>query len=87
MQPRVIRYSDALEYCGMGKTLFNSSIRPLIEVEIQYGQNFVAYDRRDLDEAIDEFKRQYGKSKGATTNLKQIQELITCQKIHRIAIR
>lgn len=80
LHPRIVRYSEAPGYCGMGQAMFDEVIRPLIALEIHYSSKFVGYDRVDLDDAIDEFKRRYGKSRGATTNLNQILETLSCQK-------
>jgi hypothetical protein len=59
--PRLIRYKDAPRYCGMDKSFFESRIRPNLPVELRDGNKFVAFDRFDLDSAIDEYKVQVGK--------------------------
>lgn len=55
IEVRLIRYRDAHNYCAMGQTMFDQRIRPLIKNEIRDGPKFVAYDKKDLDEAIDEY--------------------------------
>lgn len=59
--PRLIRYKDAPYYCGMDKSFFESRIRPNLPVEIRDGSKFVAFDRSDLDSAIDDYKTRVGK--------------------------
>ena len=63
--PRLIRYKDAPHYCGMDKSFFESRIRPNLPVELRDGSKFVAFDRIDLDSAIDDYKLQVGKIWGA----------------------
>lgn len=72
-QPRLIRHRDAPGYCGMDKTMFNETIRPLIDIEIHCGSKFLAYDRYDLDSAIDLFKQLNGKAKDDQQNKIEIQ--------------
>ncbi len=59
--PRLIRYKDAPYYCGMDKSFFESRIRPNLPVELRDGSKFVAFDRNDLDSAIDDYKTRVGK--------------------------
>ena len=68
IQPRLIRFRDAPAYCGMSESFFNSRIRPLIAIEIVDGSKFLAFDRLDLDDAIDEYKRLYGNPKDNQNN-------------------
>ena len=72
--PRLIRYRDAPFYCGMDKSLFDKNIRPLVDIEIHDGPKYVAFDRVDLDAAIDVFILSHGKSR--STN----KEIPKCQK-------
>lgn len=72
-QPRIIRLSEAPGYCGMGRTMFDKRIRPLIDIELQDGPGYVAFDRYDLDAAIDLFKQMNGKAKDDQQNKIEIQ--------------
>ncbi|WP_262964334.1 hypothetical protein [Methylobacter psychrophilus] len=58
--PRLIRYKDAPRYCGMDKSFFDSRIRPNLPVELRDGSKFVAFDRIDLDFAIEGYKDRVG---------------------------
>jgi len=40
--------------------MFDRCIRPLIKIELRDGPKFVAFDRTDLDEAIDDYKQLVG---------------------------
>ena len=50
--PRILRPNDAAYYCGMGRTLFERIIRPVVPT-IRLGDIGIGYDRIDLDAAID----------------------------------
>lgn len=80
-QPRIIRLGDAPAYCGMGRTKFDQQIRPLIEIEIQDGPGFVAFDRYDLDAAIDQYKQLNGVSKSNQQNKSEIQTPLKMKEI------
>ena len=45
----------AHHYTGMGRTLFDREIRPHVP-EIKMGEQGIAFDRLDLDHALDEYK-------------------------------
>lgn len=53
--PRILRPNDAAYYCGMGRTLFERIIRPVVPT-IRLGDIGIGYDRIDLDAAIDDYK-------------------------------
>lgn len=60
MQPRLIRLRDAAKYLGMDKNRFNSEVRPFL-ITLKIGQQGIAFDRLDLDQWADEFKKHQGK--------------------------
>lgn len=60
MQPRLIRLRDAANYLGMDRNRFNSEVRPFL-ISLKIGQQGIAFDRLDLDQWADEFKRHQGK--------------------------
>ncbi len=60
MQPRLIRLRDAAKYLGMDKNRFNKEVRPFL-MTLKIGQQGIAFDRFDLDEWADEFKKYQGK--------------------------
>ena len=53
--PRFLRPLEAACYAGMGRTLFENEIRPLLP-EIKLGKQGVGFDRLDLDEVLDDYK-------------------------------
>lgn len=60
MQPRLIRLRDAAKYLGMDRNRFNNQVRPFL-ITLKIGQQGVAFDRFDLDQWADEFKKSQGK--------------------------
>ncbi|TLY47849.1 MAG: hypothetical protein E6K54_05570 [Gammaproteobacteria bacterium] len=60
MQPRLIRLRDAPNYLGMDRNRFNNEVRPFL-VTIKIGQQGVAFDRLDLDQWAEGYKKQQGK--------------------------
>jgi len=60
MQPRLIRLRDAAKYLGMDRNRFNNEVRPFL-VTLKIGQQGVAFDRLDLDQWANEFKKHQGK--------------------------
>jgi hypothetical protein len=60
MQPRLIRLRDAAKYLGMDKNRFNNEVRPCL-ITLKIGQQGIAFDRFDLDQWADEFKKHQGK--------------------------
>lgn len=59
MQPRLIRLRDAAKYLGMDRNRFNHEVRPFL-VTLKIGQQGIAFDRFDLDQWADEFKKTQG---------------------------
>ena len=59
--PRLLRLRDAPKYLGMDKNRFNREVRPFVTV-IRIGIQGIAFDRRDLDAWVDEYKRRAGRS-------------------------
>jgi len=60
IQPRVIRLRDAAAYLGMDKNRFNSEVRPFV-TEIPIGSQGVGFDRLDLDQWLEDYKRCNGR--------------------------
>ena len=60
MQPRLIRLRDAPNYLGMDRNRFNKEVRPCLTT-LKIGKQGVAFDRIDLDQWADEFKKKQGK--------------------------
>jgi predicted DNA-binding transcriptional regulator AlpA len=60
LQPRFIRARDAHGYCGMSRSLFNEVIRPTL-IEIPIGRQGIAFDRLELDAALDDYKQRNGR--------------------------
>ena len=50
-----MRPPEAAYYCGMGRTVFDREIRPLLP-EILIGGQGVGFDRVDLDRVLDDYK-------------------------------
>ncbi|MFZ0219315.1 MAG: hypothetical protein WAL30_03820 [Candidatus Aquirickettsiella sp.] len=67
MQPRLIRLRDAAKYLGMDRNRFNNEVRPFL-ITLKIGQQGVAFDRLDLDQWADEFKKYQGKPAQQTTH-------------------
>ncbi len=59
MQPRLIRLRDAAHYLGMDRNRFNTEVRPFL-LSLKIGQQGIAFDRLDLDQWADEFKKHQG---------------------------
>lgn len=59
-QPRVIRLRDAAGYLGMDRNRFNEEVRPYL-TEVPIGDRGIGFDRLDLDEWFDEYKRINGR--------------------------
>ncbi|BBL74150.1 hypothetical protein [Methylomagnum ishizawai] len=64
--PRFMRPTEAAYYCGMGRTLFDTEIRPHIPA-IPIGKQGIGFDRIDLDAALDNYKTR-NLSPGVTTD-------------------
>lgn len=58
--PRLIRLRDASFYLGMDINRFNKEVRPHI-CEIRIGIQGIAFDRLDLDEFAEQYKRRNGR--------------------------
>jgi hypothetical protein len=58
--PRFIRLRDAPSYLGMDRNRFNAEVRPSL-TEIPIGRQGVAFDRLDLDQWADTYKRRKGR--------------------------
>lgn len=67
-RPRAIRAKDAHVYLGMDRNRFNKEVKPYL-VAIPIGVQGIAYDRFDLDEWWEEYKRCNGQP-GALWKLK-----------------
>ena len=50
---KVIRLADAPGYLGMNKNKFNKDVRPQL-VELEYGDRSIGFNRRDLDQWVDQ---------------------------------
>lgn len=85
MQPRIIRLRDAAKYLGMDKNRFNKEVRPFL-ITLKIGQQGIAFDRFDLDEWADEFKKYQGKPAQQTLRGSQheIQTLLKEKKTSKI---
>lgn len=59
MQPRLIRLRDAPKYLGMDKNRFNNEVRPYL-VTLKIGSQGIAFDRIDLDQWANQFKKNKG---------------------------
>src|SRR5450830_135267 len=70
--PRFIRYRDAPAYLGVDRGRFDNEIRPFL-IEIPIGERGIAFDRLDLDEYADEYKRRNGR-------LSRNSKVITCEQ-------
>lgn len=82
LQPRFVRASAAPRYCGMCERIFNAEIRPYL-TEISIGVKGVAFDRLDLDAALDDYKERYGRAPKRSTK-----EHGTCrrkEKLHAVS--
>jgi hypothetical protein len=51
--PRLLRVNGAAAYCGLTRNAFNRIIRPFV-TEIRMTRQVPVFDRRQLDEAIDQ---------------------------------
>ena len=60
MQPRLIRLRDVANYLGMDRNRFNNEVRPCL-ITLKIGRQGIAFDRLDLDQWADEFKKHQGK--------------------------
>ena len=58
--PRFLRARYAHGYCGMRRQLFNVEIRPYI-IEIPVGKRGIAFDRLEVDAALNEYKNRNGR--------------------------
>jgi len=58
--PRLIRLRDAPFYLGMDRNRFNREVRPYL-IEIQVGEQGIAFDRLDLDAWVDHYKSRNGR--------------------------
>ena len=61
IEPRIIRVSQALFYCGMSDRVFNAEIRPFL-TEIRIGVQGVGFDRFELDQVLSDYIRRYGRA-------------------------
>jgi hypothetical protein len=57
--PRVIRAKDAPSYLGMDRNRFNQEVKPYL-ISVPIGTQGVGYDRLDLDNWWEDFKRTNG---------------------------
>ena len=58
--PRFIRARDVYGYCGMNRALFNQVLRPYL-TEIPIGTQGLAFDRLELDAALEHYKSRNGR--------------------------
>jgi len=58
--PRVIRAKDAPSYLGMDRNRFNKEVKPYL-IEIPIGAQGIGYDRIDIDEWWEDYKRRNGR--------------------------
>jgi hypothetical protein len=58
--PRVIRASDAFAYLGMDRNRFQKEVKPYV-IAVSIGTQGVGYDRLDLDEWWEQYKRRNGR--------------------------
>jgi hypothetical protein len=58
--PRFIRARDAHGYCGMCRAVFNQVLRPYL-TEIPIGTQGVAFDRLEMDAALEQYKSRNGR--------------------------
>lgn len=79
MQPRLIRLRDAAKYLGMDRNRFNNEVRPFL-VTLKIGQQGIAFDRFDLDEWADEFKKSQGKPPQRLMRWQPIEDQILREK-------
>ena len=55
--PRILRHAEAIYYMGLGRTLFETQIRPTL-AEIRIGERGIGYDIHELDDALDAWKQR-----------------------------
>lgn len=81
MQPRLIRLRDAPTYLGMDRNRFNNEVRPFL-ITLPIGRQGIAFDRLDLDQWADEFKKHQGKPAQRTMRWQpgKIQPLLSGRK-------
>ncbi len=59
--PRIMRPPEAIYYCGLGRTVFEKQIRPLLQ-SIPVGDRGVGFDRLDLDDAVSQYKELHSQT-------------------------
>lgn len=79
MQPRLIRLRDAANYLGMDRNRFNHEVRPFL-VTLKIGQQGIAFDRLDLDQWADAFKKHQGQPAQQTIRWHQLHEIKTLKE-------
>lgn len=79
LTPRFVRFRDAPSYLGMDRNRFNAEVRPHL-VEIPIGEQGVAFDRLDLDQWADEYKRRNGRP---GSNVEPMEEHLWAKKSHQ----
>ena len=57
--PRLIRLKNIPQYLGMDRRIFNKLIRPHL-IEIPVGTHGKAFDRLEIDNWIDQYKKSKG---------------------------
>lgn len=70
---RNIRAGSAPTYCGMSRAVFDEEIKPYL-VTIPIGKQGIAYDRFDLDAALDEYKQRRGRAPARTWSKEEWQQ-------------
>lgn len=75
MQPRLIRLRDAPKYLGMDRNRFNNEVRPFL-VTVKIGLQGIAFDRLDLDQWVEGYKKQQGKPAQRTSHWQETPGLI-----------
>lgn len=83
MQPRLIRLRDAPNYLGMDRNRFNNEVRPFL-ITLKIGQQGVAFDRLDLDQWVDEFKKNQGKPAQRVLRWQNNEQTFTREKKHTV---
>jgi predicted DNA-binding transcriptional regulator AlpA len=65
VSPRLLRLHQAPAYLGMSRGVFNATVRPYLS-EVRIGAQGVAFDRLDLDQWIEDHKRDHRRTSEIT---------------------
>jgi len=63
--PLILRPEEAVYYVGLGRTVFEKEIRPMLPI-ILIGSRGIGFDRLDLDDAVSHYKEKYSYSDNET---------------------